>query len=156
MSIEYEEKYLNGTIKIPSVDIFMYQFNKINNSYEYNKLFGAGYPISLPQKYVEPIKKSSYNNINVQIPNDIKTILNIVYTQNYTGNYKNLDLVVIKRHVNFNDKNQQREINKINKMNLTINDKNILLVTKIFNNFVNKYYEIINSNETIKKIISNK
>jgi hypothetical protein len=158
MSIEYEEKYIDGTIKIPSVDIFMYEFNQSKQTYEYNKLFGAGYTISLPQKYIEPIKNINYNKIQMQIPNDIKTVLNIVYTQNYSGDYKNLDLIVIKRHISLDDKEKEKEkeIDKINKLNLTINDKDILLITKIFNNFINKYYEIINSNETIKKIINTK
>jgi len=156
MSIEYEEKYLDGTVKIPSVDIFMYEYNTLSQAYEYNKLFGAGYTISIPLKYVEPIKNTTYNNIQVFQPSDPKTFLNIVYTENYTGNYKNLDLVVIKRHVSMDDKENEKEIDNFNKLELNINDKDILLITKIFNNFINKYYEIINSNETIKKIISTK
>ena len=156
MSTEYEEKYLDGSIKIPSVDIFMYSFNSITQSYEYNKLFGAGYTISLPKKYIEPIKNITYNKIQLQEPANSKEVLNIVYTQNFTGNYKNLNLVIIKRHLSLDDKESEKEMNKFNNMNLNVEDKNILLITKIFNNFINKYYEIINSNETIKKIINTK
>ncbi len=54
------------------------------------------------------------------------------------------------------DKENEKEIDNFNKLELSVNDKDILLITKIFNNFVNKYFEIINSNETIKKIISTK
>jgi hypothetical protein len=156
MSIEYEEKYLDGNVKIPSIDIFMYELNPISQEYEYKKIFGVGYSISIPKKYIEPIKNDTYNKIQVQLPSNPQTVLNIVYTQNYTGNYKNLDLVVIKRHTSLDDKEDEKEIEKINKMSLSINDKDILLITKIFNNFINKYYQIINSNDTIKKIISTK
>lgn len=156
MSIEYEEKYLDGNVKIPSIDIFMYELNPLTQEYEYKKIFGAGYTISIPIKYIEPIKNVIYNKIQVQLPSNPKTVLNIVYTQNYTGNYKNLDLVVIKRHTSLDDKEDEKVIEKINKMGLSINDKDILLITKIFNNFINKYYQIINSNDTIKKIISTK
>ncbi len=156
MSIEYEEKYLDGTVKIPSVDIFMYEYNVQKQAYEYNKLFGAGYTISIPKKYIEPIKSITYNKINIFQPADSKTVLNIVYTENYSGNYKNLDLIVIKRHTSLDDKENEKEIDNFNKLELNVSDKDIILITKIFNNFVNKYYEIINSNETIKKIISTK
>jgi hypothetical protein len=156
MSTEYEDKYLDGTVKIPSVDIFMYSFNYLTQSYEYNKLFGAGYTISLPKKYIEPIETISYNNIQLFQPTNPKEVLNIVYTQNYSGNYKNLDLVIIKRHISLDDKESEKEMNKFNSLALNIGDTNILLITKIFNNFVNKYYEIVNSNETIKKIITTK
>ena len=134
----------------------MYEFNDLSQAYEYKKLFGAGYTISIPKKYIEPIKNTTYNKIKVQLPSNPQTVLNIVYTENYTGNYKNLDLVVIKRHTSLGDKEDEKEIEKINKLGLSVNDSDILLITKIFNNFINKYYEIINSNETIKKIISTK
>jgi len=156
MSTEYEEKYLDGTVKIPSVDIFMYSFNPITQSYEYNKLFGAGYTISLPKKYIEPIKSITYNKIQLLQPANPKEVLNIVYTQNYSGNYKNLDLVIIKRHLSLDDKESEKEMNNFNSLALSVGDNNILLITKIFNNFVNKYYEIVNSNDTIKKIITTK
>ena len=156
MSTEYEEKYIDGNVKIPSIDIFMYEFNPSSQEYEYKKIFGAGYIISIPKKYIEPIKNITYNKIQVKLPADPQTVLNIVYTKNYTGNYKNLDIVVIKRHTSLDDKEDEKEIEKINKLVLSINDKDILLITKIFNNFINKYYQIINSNETIKKIISTK
>lgn len=156
MSTEYEEKYLDGTVKIPSVDIFMYSFNPLTQSYEYNKLFGAGYTISLPKKYIEPIKNITYNKIQLLQPTNPKEVLNIVYTQNYYGNYKNLDLVIIKRHLSLDNKESEKEMNEFNRLALSVGDKNILLITKIFNNFVNKYYEIVNSNETIKKIITTK
>lgn len=153
MSTEYEEKYLDGSVKIPSVDIFMYQYNETKQAFVYDKLFGAGYIIEVPKKYIEPIKNITYNKISVQVPADSKTVLNIVYTENYSGNYKNLDLVVIKRHVSLDDKENEKEIMTFNKLGLNVDDKDIMLITKIFNNFVNKYYEIVNSNETIKKII---
>lgn len=156
MSVEYEEKYLDGKVKIPSVDIFMYQFNPTNKTYEYNKLFGVGYKISLPIKYVEPIKNINYNKIKMIIHADIKSVLNIVYTEKYTSDYKNLDQIVIKRHSRLDDKENDKEIEKLNKLSLNINDKDVLLITKIFNNFINKYYEIVISNETIKKIIMTK
>ena len=156
MSTEYEEKYLDGTVKIPSIDIFMYSFNPLTQSYEYNKLFGAGYTISLPKKYIEPVKSITYNKIQLLQPANPKEVLNIVYTQNYSGDYKNLNLVVIKRHLSLDDKENIKEMNKFNALGLSVGDKNILLITKVFNNFVNKYYEIVNSNETIKKIITTK
>lgn len=156
MSTEYEEKYLDGTIKIPSVDIFMYQLNSQTDTYEYNKLFGAGYKISLPKKFIEPIKNITYNKIQMSEPSDTKNVLNIVYNQNYSGNYNNLDLVIIKRHLSLDDKENEKEMNKFNNMGLRVNDKDVLLITKIYNNFINKYYDIINSNETIKKIIDTK
>lgn len=156
MSTEYEEKYLDGTVKIPSVDIFMYSFNPLTQSYEYNKLFGAGYTISLPKKYIEPIKSITYNKIQLLQPANPKEVLNIVYTQNNSGNYKNLDLVIIKRHLSLDDKESEKEMNNFNSLALSVGDNNILLITKIFNNFINKYYEIVNSNETIKKIITTK
>lgn len=156
MSTEYEEKYIDGSVKIPSVDIFMYSFNPLTQSYEYNKLFGAGYTISLPKKYIEPIKSIIYNKIELLQPANPKEVLNILYTQNYHGNYKNLDLVIIKRHISLDDKESEKEMNKFNSLALSIEDKNILLITKIFNNFINKYYEIVNSNETVKKIITTK
>lgn len=156
MSTEYEEKYMDGSIKIPSVDIFMYEFNESTQSYIYPKLFGAGYNISIPSKYIEPIKNTTYNKINVQEPANSKAVLSVVYEQNYSGNYKNLDMVVIKRHLSKDDKENEKELEKFNSLGLRIYDKDIMLITKIFNNFVNKYYEIINSNETIKKIITTK
>lgn len=156
MSTEYEEKYLDGTVKIPSVDIFMYSFNPLSQSYEYNKLFGAGYTISLDKKYVEPIKSITYNKIQLLQPANPKEVLNIVYTQNYSGDYKNLDLVIIKRHLSLDDKKSEKEMNEFNSLALSAEDKNILLITKIYNNFINKYCEIVNSNETIKKIITSK
>jgi len=156
MGTEYEEKYLDGNVKIPSVDIFMYELNQLTQKYEYKKIFGAGYTISIPQKYIEPIKNVVYNKIQVKLPVDPQSVLNIVYSENYTGNYKNLNTVVIKRHTSLNNKEDEKEIDKINKLALSINDKNILLITEIFNNFINKYYQIINSNETIKKIINTK
>ena len=156
MTTEYEEKYLDGTVKIPSVDIFMYSFNHINQSYEYTKLFGAGYTISLPKKYIEPIENITYNKIQLLQPANPKEVLNIVYTQNYSGDYKNLNLVIIKRHLSMDDKESEKEMNEFNRLTLSVEDKNILMITKVFNNFVNKYYEIVNSNETIKKIIATK
>jgi hypothetical protein len=150
MNIEYEEKYLDGTIIIPSIDIFMYEYISDKQSFEYNKIFGIGHTISLPKKDIEPIKNISYNNIKVKIPTNPKNILNIIYPNN------NLDLIVIKRHIDSIDKENEKEIINFNKLELTVNDKDIILITKIFNNFVNKYYEIINSNETIKKIINTK
>lgn len=156
MSVEYEEKYLDGTVKIPSVDIFMYEYNSFKQTYEYNKIFGAGYNISIPKKFIEPIKNITYNKINISQPADSKTVLNIIYTENYSGNYKNLDLIVIKRHTSMDDKENEKEIENFNKLELNVNDKDILLITKIFNNFINKYFQIINSNETIKKIIGTK
>jgi hypothetical protein len=150
MNIEYEEKYLDGTIIIPSIDIFMYEYISDKQSFEYNKMFGIGHTISLPKKDIEPIKNISYNNIKVKIPTNPKNILNIIYPNN------NLDLIVIKRHIDSIDKENEKEIINFNKLELTVNDKDIILITKIFNNFVNKYYEIINSNETIKKIINTK
>lgn len=155
MSTEYEEKYLDGTVKIPSVDIFMYSFNPMTQSYEYNKLFGSGYTISLPKKYIEPIKSITYNKIQLLQPTNPKEVLNIVYS-NYSRNYKNLDLVMIKRHISLDDKENEKEMNNFNSLALSVRDKNILLITKVFNNFINKYYEIVNSNETIKKIITTK
>jgi hypothetical protein len=152
MDFDYEEKYIDGKIKIPSVDIFMYEFNNLNKSYEYNKLFGAGYTISLPDNVITPIKNIKYNILDLKAPNDINKYLEIVYKKNYSGNYKDLDKVIIKRHVGSEDK--ENEINNFNELNLSVNDKNIILITKIYSNFVNKYYEIIKSNETIKKIIS--
>lgn len=156
MSTEYEEKYLDGGIKIPSVDIFTYEYNQMTNSYEYNKLFGAGYTIAFNKKDIEPIKPIKYNKINILAPANSLNVLESVYTQNYAGNYKNLDLVMIKRHLSLEDKEKEKEMNQFNELKLNVNDKNILLITKIFNNFVNKYFEIINSNETIKKIITTK
>ena len=156
MSTEYEEKYLDGNGKIPSIAVYMYEFNSTKQANEYNKLFGAGYTISIPKKYIEPIKNITYNKIKIQSPIDMKNVLKIVYTDNYTGNYKNLDIIMIKRHLSLDDKESEKQIENFNKMALTTNDKDILLITKIFNNFVNKYYEIINSNETVKKIISTK
>lgn len=156
MSTEYEEKYLDGTVKIPSVDIFMYSFNPQNQSYEYNKLFGAGYTISLPKKFIEPSKSIVYNKIQLAQPANPKAVLDIVYTQNYSGDYKNLNLVIIKRHLSQDDKENEKEMNKFNSLALGVEDKNILLITKVFNNFVNKYYDIVDSNETVKKIITTK
>jgi hypothetical protein len=91
MNIEYEEKYLDGTIIIPSIDIFMYEYISDKQSFEYNKIFGIGHTISLPKKDIEPIKNISYNNIKVKIPTNPKNILNIIYPNN------NLDLIVITR-----------------------------------------------------------
>ena len=154
MSLDYEEKYVGGTIKIPSVDIFMYGFNEKTKTFDYNKLFGSGYVISLDENCILPIKSISYNKINVKTPGNIDCYLDIVYGKNYTGEYKDLNKVIIKRHESTEDK--QKEINDFNNLNLTAKDNDIVLITKIFNNFVNKYYEIINSNENIKRIILSK
>lgn len=156
MSTEYEEKYIDGNIKIPSVDIFMYEFDASSQSYVYPKLFGAGYNISIPSKFIEPTKTIEYNKLTVQEPSNSKAVLNIVYEQNYSGNYKNLDLVIIKRHLGQDEKDSEKELNEFNSLELKINDPDILLITKIYNNFINKYFEIINSNDSIKKIITTK
>ena len=154
MSIDFEEKYLDGTIKIPSVDIFMYEFNSNKKTYEYNKLFGAGYTISIPQEFIEPIKNYKLNKLDVKMPNNIENLLKIHYVNAFIDNYKNLDTIVIKRHTGSVDK--QKEIDEINKLNISVKDPNIILVTKIYNNFINKYFEIIDSNENVKKIIYTK
>lgn len=56
MSTEYEEKYIDGNVKIPSVDIFMYELNPLSQEYEYMKLFGAGYTISIPKNILNQLK----------------------------------------------------------------------------------------------------
>lgn len=152
MDSDYEEKYVDGKIKIPSVDIFMFEFNEMTNSYEYNKLFGVGYKISLPKNSVIPAKKIKYNKLDLEIPNDLNKYLEIVYMKGYTGKYADLDKIVIKRHVG--SENKENEINKLNELGLTVKDNSIITITKIYNNFINKYYEIVDSNDTIKKIIS--
>jgi hypothetical protein len=43
-----------------------------------------------------------------------------------------------------------------NEQNLKINDPDIILITKIYNNFINKYFDIIDLNDTVKKIIHDK
>ena len=154
MSIDFEEKYLDGTIKIPSVDIFMYEFNSNKKTYEYNKLFGAGYTISIPQEFIEPIKNFKLNKLDTKMPNNIENLLKIHYVNAFIDNYKNLDTIVIKRHTGSVDK--QKEIDEINKLKISVKDQNIILVTKIYNNFINKYFEIIDSNENVKKIIYTK
>jgi hypothetical protein len=157
MDLDYEDKYIDGSIKIPSVDIFMYEFNSKTKFYEYKKLFGVGYAISLPDTAIIPIKKIKYNGLDMFIPHDISKVLQIVYTDNFSNNYRNLETVVIKRHVDFNSSNNSddsnNQIEKINNLNLNVKNPNIILVTKIYNNFINKYFQIIISNETIKKII---
>ena len=152
MDTDYEEKYVDGKIKIPSVDVFLFEFNNSNKSYEYNKLFGAGYTISLPQNVIIPTKNIKYNKLDLKIPFDLEKYLELVYVKNYSGNYSDLNRVIIKRHVGSEDK--ENEIKKFNELNLTVSDPNIIMITKIYNNFINKYFEIINSNDTIKKIIS--
>jgi hypothetical protein len=152
MDSDYEEKYVDGKIKIPSVDIFMFEFNNSTKSYEYNKLFGVGYAISLPENIITPTKNIKYNNLNLKIPYNPDKYLELVYLKNYTGKYTDLNTIFIKRHVGSEDK--EKEIKNFNELNLTITDSNIILITKIYNNFINKYFEIINSNETVKKIIS--
>jgi hypothetical protein len=152
MDFDYEEKYIDGKIKIPSVDIFMYEFNNLNKSYEYNKLFGVGYTISLPENVITPVKDIKYNILDLNIPNNINKYLELVYITNYSQNYKDLDMVIINKHVESEDK--KNEIKNFNKLHLSVKDINIILITKIYNNFINKYFEIIKSNETIKKIIS--
>lgn len=152
MDFDYEEKYLDGKIKIPSVDIFMYEYNYSTKSYEYNKLFGAGYVISLPENVIMPFKNIKYNNLFLQMPNNIHKYLELIYVKNYSDSYTDLNTVVIKRHVSNEDK--ENEIKYFNKLNLTVKDSNIITITKIYNNFINKYYEIIKSNDTICKIIS--
>jgi len=152
MDSDYEEKYVDGKIKIPSVDIFMFEFNNSTNSYEYNKLFGVGYKISLPKNAIIPEKKIKYNKLDLNIPNDLNKYLEIVYMKGYTGKYADLNKIVIKRHVGSEDK--ENEINKLNDLELTVQDNSIIIITKIYNNFINKYFEIVNSNDTIKKIIS--
>lgn len=154
MSIDYEEKYLDGTIKIPSVDIFMFELEQEKKAYEYNKLFGAGYAISLPKEFVEPIKSIKLNKLDVKIPNSIDDVLKIVYVNAFADNYGNLDIIMIKRHTSSTDK--KKEIDEFNNLKISVNDPNIILVTKIYNNFINKYFEIINSNENVKKIIYTK
>lgn len=151
MNLDYEEKYVDGNIKIPSVDIFMYEFNNDNKNFEYNKMFGAGYTISLPENIVLPIKSKTYNKINVKMPSNIDSVLQHIYGKNYSTQYNNLDIINIKRHASSDDK--QTEIDEFNKLNLSVKDNDIILLTKIFNNFVNKYFEIINENENVKKII---
>ena len=151
MDTNYEEKYLDGTIKIPSVDIFMYEYNPSKNAFEYNKMFGAGYKISIPEKYILPTKSLQYNNVNILLPNDVKKSLDNIYIKTFIDGYNNFDIIKIKRHVSSEDK--QNEIEKFNSLNLSVKDNNIILITKIYNNFVNKYFEIINSNETVKNII---
>ncbi len=155
MNFDYEEKYVDGSIKIPSVDIFMYEYNSKTNAYEYNKLFGAGYTISLPSKSVYPIKNIKYNKLDMQVHSNIQDILQIVFTKNYSGKYGDLKTIVIKRHIgsSSDSNNKENQMNKLNELSLNANDENIILITKIYNNFINKYFEIINSNETIKKII---
>jgi len=156
MNVDFEEKYIDGTIKIPSVDIFMYEFNTHTKSYEYNKLFGIGYTISFSENLITPVKEIVYNKLKVKIPNNTDKVLKIAYTKNYSEKSNNpdidLDTIVIKRHDVSKDK--ENEIERINNLKLNIQDKNIILITKIYNNFINKYFEIINLNETIKKIIS--
>jgi len=152
MNFDYEEKYIGGTIKNPSINIFMYDFNNFAQSFEYNKIFGIGYPVSIPENYVLPYANFTYNNIQVKIPNNIENILKLFYEKIYNNKPINLNLITIKKHTN--SINKENLINKINKLNLSIQDKNIVLIIKIYNNFINKYFEIINNNQTIKKIIS--
>ncbi len=156
MNTDYEDKYVDGNIKIPSVDIFMYELNSSTNSYEYNKLFGVGHKISLQKDIINPIIKTKYNILDVYVPNDLNKYFYEVYVKNSADSYKNLDQIVIKRHIGIDDNDKLKEIDKINALHLSINDKNIILLTKIFNNFINKYYEIIKNNDTVKKIISSK
>ena len=152
MDIDYEEKYVDGKIKIPSVDIFMYEFNSSNNSYEYNKLFGLGYNISLPKNIVQPSKNIKYNKLDLKIPNNLDKYMEIIYLDNNKENYTDLNIIVIKKQETIKDK--ENEIKNFNELKLSTSDPNIINITKIYNNFINKYFEIINSNETIKKIIS--
>ena len=147
MSPDYEEKYVDGSLKIPSVDIIMYEFNTHTNSFEYNKLFGIGYNVSNTQNCIMPIKSTKYNKLDVKIPNNIDCVLNSIYMKKYN----NLNLIVIKKHFNSNELIKKNE--QFNSLKLSENDKDIILITKIFNNFINKYYEIISSNDNIKKII---
>lgn len=154
MSLDYEDKYVDGSVKIPSVDIFMYEFNPSNNSFEYNKLFGVGYKINLSKDTVFPIKKVKYNIIDVFVPNNVNKYVEEIYANNDSESSKNLDIIVINRHISLDDAEKKKDIEKINALRLTVDDKNIVLITKIYNNFVNKYYEIINNNDTVKKIIS--
>lgn len=151
MSPDYEEKYVDGSLKIPSVDIFMYEFNTHTTSFEYNKLFGIGYNVSIKENCIMPIKSAKYNKLDIKIPNNIDCVLNSIYMKNYNDQYNNLDLIVLKRHSNSNELIKKNE--QFNSLKLNENDKDIILITKIFNNFINKYYEIISSNENIKKII---
>jgi hypothetical protein len=158
MSMDYEDKYVDGSIKIPSVDIFMYEFNSTTNSYEYNKIFGVGHKISLNKDTILPIAKSKYNILELYVPNNLNSYLYEVYIKNSSDydSYKNLDKIVIKRHITLDDNEKFKEIDKINSLNLSVNDKNIILITKIYNNFINKYYEIIKNNDSVKNIISSK
>jgi hypothetical protein len=152
MNTDYEEKYVDGKIKIPSVDIFTFEFNNSTKSYEYNKLFGAGYTISLPENIIFPVKNIKYNKLDLKIPYNLEKYLELVYVKNYSYPYTDLNKVIIKRHVGSEDKENQ--IKNFNELNLTVSDSNIITITKIYNNFINKYFEIINLNETIQKIIS--
>lgn len=152
MDLNYEEKYVDGKIKIPSVDIFMYEFDPTKKTFDYNKLFGAGYKISISENAIYPPKPIQYNKINMLVPNNIKATLDQLYIKTFIDKYNDFEIIKIKRHIGSEDK--QNEINKFNELNISVKDSNIILITKIYNNFVNKYFEIINSNETIKKIIS--
>ena len=143
MNINYEDKNLLGSIKIPSIDIILYEYNNVNLSYENNKLLKLGNNVSIPKKYIEPISEGLFNMIKIKLPNDIE---NIIKNKNF-----NIDIINITRYsINIKKK---RELNEFNKLNLTVTDENVILITKIYNNFINKYFEIINSNDNIKKII---
>lgn len=157
MNADYEEKYPSGNIKIPSVDIFMYEFDDNNKTFNYKKIFGVGYSIEINSNFINPIKNIKYNGINVMIPNNVKKSLDLIYNTNFIQDYNNFDIIKIKRHDSFtfnsNINTLQKSIDEFNNMRLSVENKNILLITKIYNNFINKYFDIIDKNDTIKKII---
>jgi len=151
MDINYEEKYLDGNIKIPSVDIYMYELNPSNQTFEYNKLLGYGFPIKIKSKYILPFFNIEYNKIIFNIPNNSQKILEILFNNDIN---KITNFTHIKIDKNVVSDLEQKLLDEFNNIKYTADNKNIILIIKIYNNFINKYFQIISSNEFIKKIIS--
>lgn len=152
MDNDYEEKYIDGKIQIPSIDILIFEFNSLNKSFEYNKLFGIGHPISIPENIIIPIQNIKFNNLDLKIPNDLNKYLKLIYSNNKLNKNSNFEIIKIQKY--FDNEEDKKKLSNFNKLEINIKDSSIILITKIYNNFINKYFEIINSKDTIKKIIS--
>jgi hypothetical protein len=144
ININDEQKYDDNTIKIPSVDIFIYELNNIKTEYIYNKLFGWGSVISYNKNDIIPIKQIKYNNININIPHNIEYFLNSLY--GYTSSNP-LNIIKIRRHdsiTNYDDFNNQ---------NIKIDDRNIIILIDIYNDYINMYYDKIIKNNLLNRPI---
>ena len=142
----YEQIYNSGGLKFPSVDVFIYIKHK--NTYINDKLFGTGKIEIIKEENIYPIKKNiSYNNITVNIPNNMLLFIKDMYDVVDMNKMNNIYMKVHDSPVNYD---------AINNMELRYDNANIILYVKIYNNYVNMYYNYITYNiNVLQHIIYN-